>query len=86
MNKDFTRVHVDHCLPLYHEGINNKDNIVLSHADCNIKKWIRVDGMPQWIKNNMINHRRKKMIREQHRIYADLSAQEEIAQELSWIQ
>jgi 5-methylcytosine-specific restriction endonuclease McrA len=92
MNRDFYNVHVDHCLPLYHEGTNKKDNLVLSHARCNMKKWIRVDGMPQWIKNRMLRHRRYVMIEKQKRLFNELMEsqyivddQEEIAHSLSWI-
>lgn len=88
MNDQFTGVHVDHALPIYHEGRNSKDNLVLSHARCNLKKGIRVDGMPQWIKNNMLNHSRRKLRNEQKKAYRKVVTEiieEDIADSLSWI-
>lgn len=46
-------VHIDHALALYHGGTNKTSNLVLSHAKCNMSKWIRVDETPLWIQNKI---------------------------------
>src|SRR3954447_6419686 len=60
MKRDYTGVHVDHALPLIHGGSNKYSNLVLAHARCNMSKWIRIDGVPQWIVNNQEKWRAKK--------------------------
>lgn len=55
--------HTDHCLPLYYGGTNSYDNLVVSHAKCNIEKWIRIDGMPEWVKQAKIKYADKQRLR-----------------------
>lgn len=45
--------HVDHINPLYYEGSNSFDNLVLSCRKCNVRKWINNRVVkPDWIKRN----------------------------------
>jgi 5-methylcytosine-specific restriction endonuclease McrA len=68
------KVHVDHALPLIQGGSNRYSNLVLSHARCNIKKWIRIDAAPQWILNNQAKRERQQMLDQQQAIYDGLLA------------
>ena len=55
--------HTDHCLPLYHGGTNSYNNLVVSHVSCNLEKWIRIDGMPEWVKQAKAKHIAKQKLR-----------------------
>jgi len=87
LSKKFTNVHIDHALPIFHGGTNSYNNLVLSHAKCNMQKWIRVDAVPQWIVNrrSKLERRRniKPLIAEQWRVFReaqDIEVQTELAQ------
>lgn len=88
MNKDQSDVHVDHILPIYHNGSNNYSNLCLSHASCNIKKWITPGSTPLWVRNRLIKTERSNLRNQQRRQFkelVDIENQEQIAQQLSWI-
>jgi 5-methylcytosine-specific restriction endonuclease McrA len=83
MPPDFSKLHVDHALALIHGGTNAYSNLVLAHAKCNLKKWIRIDGVPQWI----INKRRRYELRLLRQQQADLRhklAEEAFQERLGW--
>lgn len=86
--KPYSKIHVDHCLALYHGGSNKKFNLVLAHAHCNVEKWIRIDGVPQWIKNRRrivyLQDLRKRQ-KKQYKLVMKEIEQEQIASSLSWI-
>lgn len=45
--------HVDHVVPLFHEGTNDFSNLVLSCRRCNLRKWIsNKHVIPDWVKKN----------------------------------
>lgn len=68
MPRTLEDVHVDHALALYHGGSNAYGNLVLAHGQCNLEKWVRVDGTPQWIKNNEISYGRRELLSKQRAI------------------
>ena len=88
MNSDFSGVHVDHAVALFHEGTNAYRNLVLSHAHCNMEKWIRIDGVPQWIINSKKQHERSLLKGKQKKLFKQLveaNYQEELGNSLKWI-
>lgn len=88
MPPTFQKVHTDHALALFQGGSNKYSNLVLSHAYCNMKKWIRIDGVPQWIVNAHAKADRREalgLMRDEQRRLAKELKQEAIAEELLWI-
>lgn len=92
MDKDYIDVHVDHALALFHGGTNKYSNLVLSHGKCNVEKWIRIDGVPNWIvvatKNYRTYQRLERLRKEQFRQLKQLTEDnynEELAESLRWI-
>lgn len=52
--------HVDHVQPLYYDGKNIFDNLVLSCRRCNLRKWISDKYVvPDWIKAREAHLKRK---------------------------
>ena len=68
MRKDMSNVHVDHALALFHEGRNDYSNLVLSHGKCNMRKYIRIDGVPQWVINARSRYKPSATIKVQEKI------------------
>lgn len=86
---DLTKCHTDHALPIYHGGTNKYSNLVLSHAGCNMKKWVRIDATPNWIKDARATAKRKrerKALHKEQRIAALRIIDEYILEtELWWL-
>lgn len=56
--------HIDHVQPLFYEGSNDFNNLVLSCRRCNVKKWISDKRVvPDWIKNNAQEHEDKQRLK-----------------------
>lgn len=90
LDKANTVVHVDHVDPLYFEGKNNIENLVLACRNCNIKKWINNRVVyPQWITDNKRSHRVRAIRNEQKKQMKSLVDQELDEQllngELAWL-
>lgn len=73
--------HVDHVQPLYFEGTNNFDNLVLSCRRCNLRKWINNNRVvPEWIRKRGSNieaiERLRSAREEQAKIMEELVNQE----------
>lgn len=86
--------HIDHVQPLYYDGKNTLDNLVLACRRCNMRKWISNRYVvPEWIKKNKQydeeRERLNKARAEQDVLMKKLiveNMQEQIAHNLSWIQ
>lgn len=89
INKRFKKIHVDHALPLFHGGTNKTSNLVLAHARCNIKKWVRVDETPTWIQNSLDRDEKKQRLiaarKEQLKVIRDLIDDYINETELYWL-
>lgn len=82
--------HIDHIDPLYFEGTNSLDNLVLSCRRCNTKKWINNRYVkPDWVKQRTVDVGLQDTRREQKEQMKSLVAQEldeRIAHDLqSWV-
>lgn len=82
-------VHIDHVTPLYYDGKNTTDNLVLSCKRCNLRKWISNKYvMPQWIKDaheQQYRQRRARALRdEQYRQVRDTLDDIALEQISSW--
>lgn len=56
--------HIDHVTPLYHEGKNIFENLVISCRLCNLRKYVSNKYVyPQWIKDNDSKMRRTAHLR-----------------------
>lgn len=76
--------HVDHVSPLYHEGTNVIDNLVLTCRRCNLRKYTSNRYVyPEWIKDNKRKHRIKKMRKEQRKLMNNI-IKEEMEQQLAY--
>ena len=69
--------HIDHVTPLYFDGKNDFENLVLSCKRCNTKKWVaNTYVVPEWI------HKRKKgyelylLKQQQKKLYENLVLEE----------
>jgi 5-methylcytosine-specific restriction endonuclease McrA len=85
----FKNVHVDHAMPLFHGGSNKVDNLVLSHAKCNIKKFVKIESVPLWIQQNKKKMKLVETRSIQRSIYQDRVMEELdnrcLNSELSWL-
>lgn len=94
LNSSNIVTHIDHVQPLYYEGKNDFNNLVLSCRRCNLRKWISDKRVvPQWIRHNEASFKEKQRLhiarQKQHRQMKEIleiEVQEQIAQELSWIE
>ena len=85
-----TGIHIDHVMSLADGGSNDPSNLVLTHAICNMRKGRQTDYVPLWIRARMNKRDKRALLLAQRKLYkemeADKAIQEELAQELSWIQ
>lgn len=82
--------HVDHINPLYYEGSNNFENLVLSCRRCNLKKWVNNRIVePDWIKKNRANYPKVQQLSTlrglQKKQMQDLVAKELDEQSIDWL-
>lgn len=93
LTKANTVTHVDHVQPLYFEGKNSYDNLVLACRRCNVRKWTSDRYVvPQWIKDNKLAFANKQRLTQIRRVQArqmkelvERELDEELANELRWI-
>lgn len=41
--EDYSDIHFDHVIPIYHGGLHCNENIAVSHAKCNLMKGTKID-------------------------------------------
>jgi 5-methylcytosine-specific restriction endonuclease McrA len=70
--------HVDHIDPLYYEGTNDYDNLLLACRRCNTKKWVN----DRYVKPDWIKKREAKLELKTARYHQRKQMQELVAQEL----
>jgi hypothetical protein len=83
-------IHTDHVTPLFHEGKNNIENLVLACKKCNLRKYTANHYVyPAWIIENKRLYRLKRIRTEQKKQMKALVTKEFdeqlLATELSWL-
>lgn len=70
------KAHIDHALPIYHGGTNDKRNLVLAHKRCNRQKWIRIDATPIWIQEATKRREKQELLWEQQKVFRQVVNEE----------